>query len=123
MECCRRLQNPLKKGDANNYQGHECVLILNRTNQDAYCSVDISPYKGISFVTPAERISTFYTEDQSMLGGAGLDIMTQYSTHISSNVTVRRMDVKQDNRPLFNKYEISAKPHPPGWGLASNYLQ
>ena len=32
---------PRKKGDADNYQGHECVLILNRTEKDAHCLIDI----------------------------------------------------------------------------------
>ena len=32
---------PMKKGDADNYQGHECVLVLNRTEKDAHCLIDI----------------------------------------------------------------------------------
>ena len=57
---------PLKKGDADNYQGHECILILNKTEKDAHLTIDIycenkTPIKGIEFTAPADRISTFYT--------------------------------------------------------------
>ena len=97
---------PRKKGDADNYQGHECVLILNRTEKDAHCLIDIffadrPPVKGIEFIAPAERISTFYTDDMSLLGKAGIDIMMQYSMHITSDTDIvvqyGRMDINQDN--------------------------
>ncbi|MBQ3224986.1 MAG: hypothetical protein IJB42_04705 [Oscillospiraceae bacterium] len=97
---------PVKKGDADNYRGHECVLILNRTEQDAHCNIDIyfedrPPVKGIKFTAPAERISTFYTDDMSLFGKADLGICVQYSMHITSDTDVvvqyGRMDVNQDN--------------------------
>lgn len=97
---------PKNKGDADNYRGHECIMILNRTEQDANCTIDIffenrSPYKGIKFVAPAERISSFYTDDASLFGEAHIDLMTQYSMFISSDTEVvvqyGRMDVNQDN--------------------------
>lgn len=97
---------PLKKGDANDYKGHECILILNRTEQDAHCKIDIyfedkPPVKGIEFTAPAERISTFYTDNEELLGRAGLELMQQYSMHISSDTEIvvqyGRMDVNQDN--------------------------
>ena len=97
---------PLKKGDCKEYKGHECILILNRTEQDAHCKIDIyfedrPPVKGIDFLAPAERISAFYTDDEKILGAAGLDIMQQYSMHISSDTDIvvqyGRMDVNQDN--------------------------
>ena len=97
---------PVKKGDAVNYQGHECVLILNRTEKDAHCLIDIyfedrPPVKGIKFMAPAERISSFYTDDKSLLGEAGIDIMVQYSMHITSDTDIvvqyGRMDINQDN--------------------------
>ena len=97
---------PRNKGDGKNYLGHECVLILNRTEQDAHCSIDIyfedrPPVKGIPFTAPAERISTFYTDDPSLFGGIGLDIMVQYSMHITSDTDIivqyGRMDINQDN--------------------------
>ena len=96
---------PLRKGDAADYRGHECVLILNRTEQDAHCLIDLyfedrPPVKGIPFTAPAERISTFYTDDR-MFADCGLDVMVQYSMHISSDtdITVQygRMDINQDN--------------------------
>ncbi len=97
---------PKYKGGADNYQGHECVMILNRTNQDAHCTIDIyfedrPPFKGISYTAPAERISTFYTDDQTLFGEAGIDIMTQYSMYITSDTEIvvqyGRMDINQDN--------------------------
>ena len=97
---------PKNKGDAKDYQGHECVLILNRNTQDAHCVIDIyfedrPPFKGIKFTAPAERISTFYTDNTELFGKAGLDIMTQYSMYITSDVDVvvqyGRMDINQDN--------------------------
>lgn len=97
---------PLKKGDAKDYKGHECILILNRSEQDAHCLIDIyfedrPPVKGIEFTAPAERISTFYTDDEKLLGRAGLEIMQQYSMHITSDTEIvvqyGRMDVNQDN--------------------------
>lgn len=97
---------PKNKGEADNYQGHECILILNRNTQDAHCTIDIyfedrPPYKGIQFTAPAERISTFYTHDESLFGEVGLGRMVQYSMYITSDVDVvvqyGRMDVNQDN--------------------------
>ena len=96
---------PLNKGDAKDYKGHECILILNRTEQDAHCLIDIffedkPPVKGIKFTAPAERISTFYTHE-ALLEPAGLQLQQQYSMHISSDVDVvvqyGRMDINQDN--------------------------
>lgn len=96
---------PLRKGDASDYRGHECVLILNRTQQDAHCTIDIyfedrPPVKGILFTAPAERISTFYTDD-AMFAGIGLDVMVQYSMYICSDTDIvvqyGRMDINQDN--------------------------
>ncbi|MBQ3557035.1 MAG: hypothetical protein IJA11_04500 [Oscillospiraceae bacterium] len=97
---------PLHKGDSKDYRGHECVVILNRNEQDAHCLIDIyfedrPPVKGIPFTAPAERVSAFYTDDESLFGGIGLDIMVQYSMYIRSDVDVvvqyGRMDVNQDN--------------------------
>lgn len=96
---------PLNKGDADDYRGHECILILNRTEQDAHCLISIyfedrPPVKNIKFVAPAERISTFYTHEE-LLSRANLKMQQQYSMHISSDVDIvvqyGRMDVNQDN--------------------------
>lgn len=96
---------PLNRGDSNDYRGHECILILNRTQQDAHCKIDIyfedkPPIKGIDFTAPAERISTFYTHEE-LLAPANLQLQQQYSMHITSDVDVvvqyGRMDVNQDN--------------------------
>jgi len=97
---------PLHKGDAADYRGHECVMILNRTQQDAHCTIDIyfedrPPCKGIPFVAPAERISSFYTDDPNLFAQANIGIMEQYSMHISSDTDIivqyGRMDINQDN--------------------------
>ena len=97
---------PLKKGDADNYQGHECILILNKTKKDAHLKIDIyfedkPPIKAIKFTAPAERISTFYTHDEFFVKQAGVEIMQQYAMNITSDVEVvvqyGRMDVNQDN--------------------------
>ncbi len=97
---------PLHKGDATDYRGHECVLILNKTEQDAHLKIDIyfedrPPVKGLTFTAPAERISTFYTDDDNILGKANLGVMQQYAMQITSDVEVvvqyGRMDVNQDN--------------------------
>lgn len=97
---------PVNKGDADNYQGHECILILNKTEKDAHLKIDIyfenkPPIKGIEFTAPAERISTFYTHDEFFVKQTGVEIMEQYAMDITSDVEVvvqyGRMDVNQDN--------------------------
>ena len=94
------------KGEAKNYRGHECILILNKNDVDAHCKIDIffedrEPIKGIEFTARAERISTIYTHDDWFLKATGLEIMQQYSMIINSDVEVvvqyGRMDVNQDN--------------------------
>lgn len=97
---------PVKKNDASDYRGHECILILNKNEIDAHCKIDIyfedrAPIKGIEFTAPAERISTVYTHDEWFLEKTGLEIMQQYSMIINSDVEIvvqyGRMDVNQDN--------------------------
>lgn len=97
---------PKHKGDANNYVGHECVMILNRTEQDAHCMISVyfedrPPIKNIPFVAPAERITSFYTDDKMLLDKADIGIMEQYSLFISSDTEIvvqyGRMDINQDN--------------------------
>lgn len=94
------------KGEATDYRGHECILILNRTEKDANCIIDIyfedrPPIKGIKYVAKAERINTIYTHDEKFLAHTGLEIMQQYSMHITSDVEIvvqyGRMDINQDN--------------------------
>lgn len=97
---------PRHKGECDNYVGHECVMILNRTKQDAHCLIDIyfedkDPVLGIPFTAKAERISSFYTDNAEMFGGLGIDPMVQYSMYIRSDTEIvvqyGRMDVNQDN--------------------------
>ena len=98
---------PKNKGDAKDYQGHECVLILNRNTQDAHCVIDIyfedrPPFKGIKFTAPAERISTFYTDNAELFGKAGLDIMTQYSMYIDFLAFLRPFLRQRIEQPVFS---------------------
>ena len=97
---------PQNKGGADNYQGHECIMILNRNEADAHCLIDVyfedkPPIKGIPFTAPAERITSFYTHEETPLGSAGLQLMQQYSLYITSDVDIvvqyGRMDINQDN--------------------------
>ena len=97
---------PRQRGDATDYAGHECILILNRNQQDANLLIDFyfedrPPVKGIPFTAPAERITTFYTHDKAFLEKIDLQVMQQYSMYITSDVDVviqyGRMDINQDN--------------------------
>lgn len=97
---------PRHKGDASDYAGHECILILNRNTQDAHCMIDIyfedqPPVKGIPFTAPSERITTLYTHNKEFLEKINLEVMQQYSMYITSDVDVvvqyGRMDINQDN--------------------------
>ena len=97
---------PRCKGDASDYAGHECILILNRNTQDANLLIDFyfedqPPVKGIPFTAPAERITTLYTHDKEFLEKINLEVMQQYSMYITSDVEVvvqyGRMDINQDN--------------------------
>ena len=97
---------PRNKGEADDYQGHECIMILNRNEVDAHCLIDVyfedrPPVKGIPFTAPAERITSFYTHEELPLGPVGLQLQQQYSLYITSDVDVviqyGRMDINQDN--------------------------
>ena len=97
---------PRDKGDATDYAGHECILILNRNEQDAHCVIDFyfedqPPVKGIPFTAAAERITSLYTHDPDFLAKVDLKMMQQYSMYITSDVDVviqyGRMDINQDN--------------------------
>ena len=97
---------PLQEGGDQSYVGHECIMILNTTQQDAHCTIDVyfsdkDPVMGLSYTAPAQRISAFYSNDEKVFRGVPLGEGVQYSLQISSDVDVivqyGRMDVNQKN--------------------------
>lgn len=95
---------PAKGGAA--YQGHEAIMILNCSEQDAHCTIDVfyadkPPVLGIPYTAPAQRISCFQTNDRSVFGEVELKVCEQYSLRIQSDVGVivqyGRLDVNQEN--------------------------
>lgn len=97
---------PLKKGGDKNYEGHECIMILNCNDKDAHINIDVfftdrDPVLGIKHTVPAQRISAFRSDDKSVFGDLELAVNMQYSLRITSDVEVivqyGRMDVNQSN--------------------------
>lgn len=88
------------------YEGHECIMILNCNEKDAHCKIDVffedrDPVLGLPFVAPAQRISAFRSNDSGVFGGLELSVNQQYSLRITSDVGVivqyGRADVTQPN--------------------------
>lgn len=97
---------PKKESGARDYEGHECIMILNCNNEDAHIIIDVffmdrEPKRGIKYTALANRISAFRSDDKSVFGDLILNEGVQYSLRISSdlNVVVQygRMDVNQAN--------------------------
>lgn len=97
---------PEAEGGAKDYEGHECIMILNCNKVDAHCLIDVyfmdqPPVLGIPYLAPAERISAFRSNDESVFGDLKLAVGLQYSLRIRSDVGVvvqyGRMDVNQPN--------------------------
>ncbi len=91
---------------ANDYEGHECFMILNTNDQDAHVFMDIyyedkEPVEGIPLTVPAKRIKAFRSSDKDVLGGLELGINEQYSMRIRSDIGVivqyGRLDINQPN--------------------------
>ena len=98
-------QPPKKEGGAD-YEGHECIMILNCSDRDAKIWIDVyyadrEPDLGIRYVAPARRISAFRSDDVSVFGDVRLREGMQYSLRISSDIGVvvqyGRLDVNQPN--------------------------
>ena len=96
---------PVEPGQAE-YEGHECIMILNCNEQDAHCLIDVyfddrDPVLGIPYVAPAQRISAFRSNDKSVFGDVELKVNMQYSLRIRSDIGVvvqyGRADVSQPN--------------------------
>ena len=96
---------PVSPGQAD-YEGHECIMILNCNEQDAHCKIDVffedrEPVLGIPFTAPAQRISAFRSNDHGVFGDLELQVNQQYSLRIRSDVGVivqyGRADVSQPN--------------------------
>ena len=97
---------PEQEGEAQDYAGHESIMILNCNAQDAHIQINVyyadrEPVEGISFIAPAKRISAFRSNDKSVFGDVELGVGVQYSLNITSDVDVvvqyGRMDVNQSN--------------------------
>lgn len=97
---------PVHEGGNANYIGHECYMILNTSEQDANCIIDVffadkDPVLGLKYKAPAQRISAFYSGDKDVFGEVEIKQEEQYSLKISSDVDVvvqyGRMDVNQKN--------------------------
>ncbi len=97
---------PRFAGGASDYEGHECIMILNCNDQDAHVTIDVffmdrEPVTGIPFTAPARRISAFRSSDKAVFGDLELSENLQYSLRISSDIGVivqyGRMDVNQPN--------------------------
>jgi len=96
---------PLNQGGTE-YDGHEAIMILNCNDADAHCLIDVyysdrDPVIGIPYTAPANRISAFRSDDESVLGDAKLTMNLQYSLRIRSDVGIivqyGRLDVNQTN--------------------------
>lgn len=97
---------PRFEGGAKDYEGHECIMILNCGDQDAHVTIDVyfsdrEPVLGIEYIAPARRISAFRSGDKEVFGDLELTEGLQYSLHITSDVGVvvqyGRMDINQPN--------------------------
>ena len=93
-------------GACDNYEGHECIMILNCNTEDAHCLIDVyfsdrEPVLGIPYTAKAQRVSAFRSNDRSVFGELVLPENLQYSLHIHSDIGVvvqyGRMDVNQPN--------------------------
>jgi hypothetical protein len=97
---------PQHESGDKNYEGHECIMILNCENSDANVNIDVyfmdrEPVTGLKFIAPAKRISAFRSDDKNVFGELDLVERLQYSIHITSDVEVivqyGRMDINQSN--------------------------
>jgi len=97
---------PVSAGEVKDYEGHECIMILNCNKQDAHCAIDVyyqdrDPVLGIEYIAPAQRISAFRTNDASVFGEVKLEVSQQYSLCVRSDIDVivqyGRLDINQPN--------------------------
>lgn len=97
---------PEKQGGANDYEGHECIMILNCNEKDANITIDVffmdrDPVLGLKLTVKGQRISAFRSNDKGVFGDLELSVGLQYSLRISSDVDVivqyGRMDINQSN--------------------------
>ena len=97
---------PVHAGEVTDYEGHEAIMILNCSKNDAQCTIDVfymdrDPDLGIKYTAPAQRISAFRTNDEAVFGNVKLEVCQQYSLRITSNediiVQYGRLDINQPN--------------------------
>lgn len=88
------------------YEGHEAIMILNCNKESAHCLIDVffedkPPVLGIPYTASAERISCFRSNDPVVFKDCRLDVNTQYSLRIRSDIGVivqyGRCDITQPN--------------------------
>ncbi len=97
---------PPEKPGLCDYEGHECIMILNCGETDAHCLIDVffadrEPVLGIGYTAPAQRISAFRTNDRTVFKDVDLKVNMQYSLRIRSDAEVvvqyGRCDISQPN--------------------------
>jgi len=98
---------PLKNtAPAPGYEGHEAIMILNCSNEQAVVLMDIyfeqqEPIEGIRITVPAKRIKCIRMDHPEEIGGTKIERLFQYALRFRSNVEVvvqyGRMDVTQPN--------------------------
>ena len=88
------------------YEGHEAVMILNCSDQNATVYMDIyfedkEPYEKIEMKVESKRIKCFRMDHPGEIGGYSIERLTQYGLRFTSDVDVivqfGRMDVTQEN--------------------------
>lgn len=97
---------PVHRGEADDYVGHESIMILNCNDEDAHVEIDVyfpnrEPVLGIPYLAPARRISAFRTNEPGVFGDLKLGVGEQYSLNIRSDIGVivqyGRLDINQEN--------------------------
>ena len=91
-------------------KGHESVIVVNDTNEDAHIAVklfftDKDPYTKINWTVKAGRVRCFRTNNPDDLCGFEVPFETQYAMKLSSscNIVVQygRLDNTQANLAFY----------------------
>jgi len=98
---------PLKeKSETADLEGHEAVIILNCSEEDAEVIMDVfyedkDPVEGIILLVPAKRVKCFRMDHPEEIGGLKIDRLFQYAMRFKSSTEVivqyGRMDITQNN--------------------------
>ncbi|MBF6594085.1 MAG: hypothetical protein IVW51_06515 [Thermaceae bacterium] len=99
------------QGPEGNYVGHDCICMVNTSDQDASVLLDIfledrEPVLDIEIRLPAQRSLHLRMDKPEMLGGYELPRETPYSARVRSNVPIvaqySRLDVTQPNMAFLS---------------------